>query len=130
MPENDLQTVVGRRQREAGIADDEAADEAADRLEAVYDPTARLIGALPTENGIVENATRRWDMAFYSTPFQADDRILPSAAEYTTTVIAFHPVTERGASIEVLPDDEHGQLDVRALEAMLNDGVRMTSINC
>jgi cysteine desulfurase / selenocysteine lyase len=129
MPSVVLDTVVGHLTREADIGGYEAADEAEERLEAVYTSTATLIGALPVEIAIVENATRGWDMAFYAIPFQPGDRILTSMAEYASNVIAFLQVAERGVSVEVIPNDEHGQIDVGALANMLDHRVRVIAVS-
>lgn len=129
MPRTVLDTVVGHLQREAEIGGYEAADEAVDRLEGVYASTARLIGAAPAEIAIVENATRGWDMAFYSIPFRAGDRILTSVSEYASNVIAFMQVAERGVKIDVVPNDDFGQIDVRALARMLDERVRVVAVS-
>ncbi len=115
---------------EARIGGYEAADAAADRLAATYDSLARLIGAEPDEIAYTESATRAWDMAFYAVPFRAGDRILTSAGEYAGNAIAFAHVARRtGVKVEVVPDDEHGQISLDALEAALGDDVRLVAIN-
>ena len=56
-------------------------------------------------------------MAFYSFRFAPGDRILTGRAEYASNWIALRQVAHRtGATIEVVPDDEHGQFDVAALQ--------------
>jgi cysteine desulfurase/selenocysteine lyase len=129
MPTPVLETVVSHLRREAEIGGYEAADEAEERLEGVYDTLARLIGAQRAEIAVVENATRAWDMAFYAIPFQPGDRILTSAAEYASNVIAFLQVAERGVSVEVVPNDETGQLSVEALRELIDDRVKVVAIS-
>ena len=108
----------------------EAADAALDRLTGVYDSLARLVGAGPDEIAITENATRAWDTAFYGIRFRPGDRVLTSAGEYGSNAIAFlHAARERGIRVEVLPDDEHGQVSVDALAATLDDDVRLVAVN-
>ena len=88
--------------------------------------------ALPPQavlDAVVENATRAWDMAFYAFRFERGDRILTGRAEYASNWIALRQVADRtGATIEVVPNDEHGQLDVAALERMLDERVKLVSL--
>ncbi len=74
-----VDTVVEHLRREATLGGYEAEAEAGERLEAVHGAIARLIGAAPGEIALVENATRAWDMAFYSLRFGPGDRILDRA---------------------------------------------------
>ncbi len=98
----------------------------------MYGSVASLIGAAPQEIALVESATRAWDMAFYalSVSFRPGDRILTSRAEYASNVIGLLQVARRtGARVEVIPDDETGQLSVEALAAMLDERVRLVAIS-
>ena len=124
-----VDAVVDHLRREAEIGGYEAAAERRDRLEQTYDALATLIGATRHEIAVVENATRAWDMAFYAFRFDPGDRILTSRAEYASNWIALRQVAERtGASIEVVPDDEHGQIDVEALARMLDERTKVVSL--
>ncbi|MFN0264084.1 aminotransferase class V-fold PLP-dependent enzyme [Tepidamorphus sp. 3E244] len=115
--------------REAEIGGYEAADEAQDRHSAIYDSVARLIGAKRDEIALVENATVAWQMAFYAQQFQPGDRILTTRAEYAANYIAFlHMAQMKGIEIEVIPDDENGVLDPAALDAMLDERIRLIAI--
>jgi selenocysteine lyase/cysteine desulfurase len=68
-------------------------------------------------------------MAFYSFSLGPGDRVLTGRAEYASNWIALKQVADRtGARIEVVPDDEHGQIDVGALEDMLDADVRLVSL--
>ncbi len=124
-----VDAVVDHLRREAEIGGYEAAAEREDRWEHTYDALARLIGANRDEIAVIENATRAWDMAFYSFRFAPGDRILTGHAEYASNWIALRQVADRtGATIEVVPDDEHGQIDVSALERMLDERVKLVSL--
>ncbi len=123
-----LDATIAHLERESRIGGYEAADEAADRLEAVYASIATLIGAAPEEVAIVENATRAWDMAFYAVPLGPGDRILTTQAEYASNVIAFLQAGERGASVEVVPNDGSGQVSVDALAGMLDERVKVVAV--
>ena len=118
-----LDAVIAHLRLEAEIGGYEAADAARDRVEAVYRSIARLIGCQPEEVAVVENATRAWDMAFYSLAFRPGDRILTARAEYSSNMIAYLQVARRtGAVVEVVEDDEHGQFSVADLRERLTRG--------
>ena len=129
MPRPVLAALLGHLDREARIGGYEAEDEAAERIEATYGSIATLIGGDPDEVAIVENATRAWDMAFYGIPLAPGDRVLTSVSEYGSNAIAFLQVAERGVSVDVVPNDEHGQLDVAALANMLDDRVKVIAVS-
>src|SRR4051812_30706321 len=69
MPQPVLDALVGHLRLEAEIGGYEAEVQAQDPIEHVYDAAARLLGCAREEIAVVENATRAWDMAFYSIPF-------------------------------------------------------------
>jgi selenocysteine lyase/cysteine desulfurase len=100
-----------------------------DKVERVYDAVGQLIGCQRDEIAIIENATRAWDMAFYSLPFKSGDRILTSIAEYASNYIAFLQIARRtGAVVEPIPNDENGQVSVEALQSMIDERVRLIAI--
>lgn len=125
-PDIVLSTVIGHLEREATIGGYEAANEAAGRLDSVYDSLAALIGAEPSQMAVVENATRAWDMAVYGYPFEAGDRVLTCRAEYVSNVLALLQLQERhGIEVVLIDDDEHGQIDLCQLEDELAQGATM-----
>ena len=120
MPQPVLDATIAHLQLEAQIGGYEAAGQAHISLEHFYDSVATLIGCSRDEVAFVENATRAWDMAFYSIPFQPGDRILTAMAEYASNYIAFLQISQKyGAIIEVIPNDSHGQVSVEALRKIL-----------
>ncbi len=127
-----VDTVVAHLELEARVGGYAAADAVHDQEEAVYDAVAALVGADREEIALVENATRAWDMVFYAlaAALEPGDRILTSRAEYASNVIALlHAADRRGASVEVVPDDEHGAISVDALTAMIDDRVRLVAVS-
>ena len=128
MPQPVIDALFGHLEREIRTGGYEAEDEAAARIDAVYGSIATLIGGAPDEVAIVENATRAWDMAFYGIPFESGDCILTSVAEYGSNAIAFLQVARRGVRVEVVPNDEHGQLDVAKLAEMLDEKVKVVAV--
>jgi len=129
MPQPVLDAVINHLQLEASTGGYEAASQAKAEIEHVYDAVAALINCERDEVAIVENATRAWDMAFYAIPFQPGDRILTAQAEYASNYIAFLQVAKRtGAVIEVIPDDDHGQISLSALRAAIDERVKLIAI--
>jgi selenocysteine lyase/cysteine desulfurase len=129
MPQPVINTVLNHLQLEARIGGYEAEDEAQPAVEQFYASVAALLGCQPEEIAFIENATRAWDMAFYSIPFRPGDRILTAQAEYASNYIAFLQIAQRtGAVVEAIPNDEHGQLSVAALANMLDERVKLIAI--
>ena len=128
-PQPVLDAVLGHLRLEAEIGGYEAADRAAAELEGVYASIARLINASPDEIALIENATRAWDMAFYSLRLGPGDRILTAEAEYASNVIALLQIAQRtGAEISVVPSDETGALSVEALERLIDPRVKLIAV--
>lgn len=122
MPRVVLDTVIQHLQQEALLGGYEAADVASERLENVYGAIGRLLNAQPDEIAVVENATRAWDMAFYSLPLASGDVILTSTTEYAGNYIPYLQLKrKRGIQIKIIPNDEYGQVSVSALHEMLTD---------
>ena len=107
----------------------EAAAIARDRFSNTYGAIARLLGCKPQEVALMENATMAWNMAFYALGFAPGDRILTSEAEYASNYIAYLKVARRtGAVVEAVPSDNSGQIDLAALDSMIDGRVKLISI--
>lgn len=129
MPQPVLNAVTDYLQLEAMTGGYEAAEQSRDRIDGVYDSVARLVNGRSAEIALTENATRAWDMAFYAIPFQPGDRILTARAAYASNYIAFLQMArQKGVQIDVIPDDEHGQLSISALENMMDAKVKLIAI--
>jgi selenocysteine lyase/cysteine desulfurase len=114
---------------EAEIGGYAAAAAEAPRLDAVYGSVARLLNAAREEIALTENATVAWQMAFYAQSFAPGDRILTAEAEYAANYVAYLQVARRtGVTIDVIPSDADGALDVPALERMIDDRVKLIAI--
>ncbi len=114
---------------EASIGGYEAAQAAVDKSEKIYDLAAKLINCDREEIAFVENATRAWDMAFYSLKFNKGDRIITAMSEYASNYLAFlHCAKHTGAVIDVVENDSFGQLDVGDLKNKINDKVKLIAI--
>lgn len=131
MPQPVLDATKGMLDLEATIGGYEAAAKWGDKLEHTYDAIAKLINAEHREEiAVIENATRAFDMAFYSIPFEPGDKILTSVSEYASNVISYLHVCEKfGTELVVVPNDQHGQMSVEALKTLIDDNVRLISLS-
>ena len=92
------------------------------QIEAVYQSLAGVIGADRGEVALADNATRAWDVLFYSLGLGAGDRIVTTTSEYVSNWVAYLAARDRdGMIIDVVPDTADGDLDVEALETMVRD---------
>lgn len=129
MPAPVLDAVKAHLDLEARIGGYEAAAREQERWERAYDAIAALLVCGREEVALLDSATRAWDMAFYGIPFRSGDRILTARAEYVSNYLAFLQVARRtGARVEVVPCDSTGQLDVGALERMMDERVRLVAV--
>lgn len=122
MPSPVVEVMTRHIQLEANLGGYEAAGQQSAELENVYGAIARLINARSDEIAVIENATRAWDMAFYSLPLQPGDVVLTSSTEYAGNYIPYLQLKrQRGIEIRVIPNDEHGQVSLLTLQKMLDD---------
>ncbi len=124
-----LDTQLDHLRLEAERGGYEAAALAAEREEAVYDSIASLIGGQRHEIARMEHATAAWSAAFWSLPMRSGQRILTAEAEYGANAIAFMRAAERhGVTIDVVPSDDTGALDLNALDNRLDSDVAVVAI--
>jgi selenocysteine lyase/cysteine desulfurase len=129
MPQPVLDRVLAHLGLEMQVGGYAAADAVQEEIEAVYEKLAGLVNGRPSEIALVENATVAWQMAFHSIPFQPGDRILTAKAAYASNYIGFLQMAQRrGVTVEVIPDDEQGQVSVAALREMMDERVRLVAI--
>ncbi len=116
-------------QLEAALGGYEAARLKQVEIDAVYASVARLLSCRQDEIALVENATVGWTMAFYAIPFAAGDRILTAEAEYASNYLAYLQLkAEKGVEVETIPSTADGELDVGALESMIDERVKLISV--
>ncbi|ANZ38536.1 aminotransferase class V [Lentzea guizhouensis] len=126
-PPEVVDEVVGHLRRETEIGGYRAAAERRDDLEAGYGVMAELFGVRPTEIAFTDSATRSWLTAFDAVPLAKGDRVLVTEVEYGGNAVPMlRRAEETGATVEVMPSDRHGQLDVAALE--FDERVKLVSL--
>ena len=126
-------TVVDHLRREELIGGYEAHAEAVDRIEAVRESAATLVGARPDQIALLESATAAWSRAIsaiaFTTPLYEGDRILVSSAEYASNILPLMQLAMRnGARIEFIPDGADGTVDVAAFRDMLDTDVAVVAV--
>ena len=115
--------------REARIGGYEAAEAAAAEIRSTAAALATLLGARADQIALIENATRAWDMAFYGLPLGRGDRILTCRSEYASNYLAYLQVSRsRGVVVDVIPDNEYGEIDIDAAARLLDGDVKLISI--
>ena len=129
MPQTVIDAVVDHVRLESEIGGYEAAECKRKETERFYHAAASMLNCGADEIAFIENATRAWDMAFYSIPFRSGDRILTAGAEYASNFISFLQVAQKtGAVIDVIPSDESGAVSVDALANMMDQHVKLIAI--
>lgn len=124
-----LDTVVEYLQTEARIGGYEIAEDRAEALNSVYQHASEFLGGNPQNWAFVESATRAWNAGFSALRFEPGDQVLTTTAEYPSNMGGLLRAREiQGLEVLVVPDDEHGQVDVTALESMLNERTRLVSL--
>ena len=125
-----LDVMTAQLRREAEIGGYEAAAEARPAIAATYEAIAELAGGRSEEVALFDNATHAWNAAFYSVPLRQGDQVLTGRAEYGSNVLAYWQAARRaGAEVIVVPNDEHGQLDVAALERLVSGRTRLIGVS-
>ena len=122
--------MTAQLRREAEIGGYEAAAEAQEAIAATYDAIAELVGGRSEEIALFDNATYAWNAAFYSVRLRPGEQILTGRAEYGSNVLAYWQAAERaGAEVVVVPNDEHGQLDLAALERLAGERTALIGVS-
>jgi len=125
-----VQAVVDHLGREAAMGPMEAARAAHDTLAAARQRAARLVGAQPDEIAFASGCSDAWGRAFAALgPWGPGDRILVGRHEWGGNLATLQQVAGRaGARIEPIPCDAEGRADPAALQAMLDERVRLVSL--
>ena len=131
MPRPVLEALHGHLDLEARIGGYTAEEQAKPALGATYGSLARLLNCSPDEIALVENATVAWRQAFYGLAQDMDrgDNIVTGIPEYASNFIAYlQAVRRQGVEIVVAPNDGTGQVDVEALDGLVNERTRLIAM--
>lgn len=124
-----LNTVINYLNDEATMGGYEAEAKYQPQLLRTYDLIAELINADKDEIAILESASAAWMIAFNGITFNEGDEIITSEMEYVTNLIGFvHAQKRDGILITVIPNDEHGNFSLSALEKAISPKTKMLAI--
>ena len=124
-----VDTVVAHLRREAEVGGYRAAAERAADLDAVPTSVGRLLRCDADLVALTDSATRAWNLIVTALPWTPGDRVLICGTEYASNAIALlRQARLTGCSIEVVPNDAEGLVDLDALETMLDERVRLVSL--
>lgn len=124
-----LDAQIAHLQLEATRGGYEAADLSAEAEQQVYASIADLINAQPHELARLEQATAAWNAGFWSVPMQPGQRIITANAAYGANAVGFlRAVERRGVSLDVIGDDEHGQVDLTELANRIDGDVALIAL--
>ncbi|MEZ5379549.1 MAG: aminotransferase class V-fold PLP-dependent enzyme [Acidimicrobiales bacterium] len=99
----------------------ETAEREARRLDRLYHAGATLLGCQPGELALTTNASEAWWRALSAVPLEPGDRVLTGQAEYVSNALGLIQARERGIDVDVVPDDDDGQIDLDLLATAAED---------
>jgi selenocysteine lyase/cysteine desulfurase len=125
-----LEAVHAHLWREATMGPMEAGVAARAQIERARTLAAQLFNAQPAEIAVTTGNSQAWGSAFAALgTWQPGDRILVGRHEWGGNLASMRLSAVRaGASIEVIPSDDNGEVDPEALEAMLDKRVRLIAL--
>src|SRR5512135_3941975 len=115
--------IVEHLARESEIGGYEAADEAAERIQATYDAVAAFIGARSRNIAVVENATVAVSQALQAFDFHPGDVIVTSRADYVSNQLMYLSLAQRlGVVVRRAVDLPEGGVDPESVRALIATG--------
>lgn len=125
-----LEAIYAHLRREATLGPMEAGVAAREQTERARTLAAQLLNARPEEIALTTGNSPGWGAAFAALgSWRPGDRILAGRHEWGGNLAAMRLSAQRaGASIETIPSDSSGAVDPEALEAMLDERVRLIAL--
>lgn len=128
-PQSVIDTIKNHLDVEATRGGYEATLLASEKIANFYENAARLINCSTDEIAFMDNATRAWSMAFSSFKFNPGDKILTCVSEYCSNYMALlYQEKHAGVHIEVINDDDTGQIDLNDLNSKIDARVKLIAI--
>lgn len=113
---------------EASIGGYEAMAAASTDLDNFYQAAGTLLNCSPHEMSFVSGASEAWWRAFLAVDLKPGDRVLVGASEFQSAAFGLMQARKRGIVVDMIPNADTGKVDVAALEAMLDDSVKLVCL--
>jgi selenocysteine lyase/cysteine desulfurase len=128
-PDRVVAAVVSHLRREAEVGGYRAGAERADDLCALRVGLGQVLGCSDDLVALTDSATRAWNQFVTALRWSPGGRVLICGNEYGANAIALlRRVRADACTVEVVPTDASGQVDLDALDAMLDERVRLVSV--
>ena len=127
-PRQVTEAVIGYLRDEARMGGYEAQEARADDLAALYSATAEMLGCGTDEVAFMGGASEAWWRAFTSIPLTAGDRVLVGHSEFQANAFGLLQARNRGVTIDVVPNDERGTIDLDEFDRRLDHDVRLVCL--
>jgi len=123
-----LDAHIGYLELEGAIGGYEAMAAAAENLDTFYSATAQLLNCAPEEVAFQSGASEAWWRAFLAADLAPGDRVLVGTTEFQSAAFGLMQARKRGVIVDMIPDDGAGQVDLAALESMMDDSVKLVGL--
>lgn len=133
LPRPVFDAVMDHLRLESEVGGYEAADAAADRLDATRSALGRLLGADPLDIAITQSDTASWSKAFWGLAlsgwFDDGGRVLVDRIAYSSHYLSLLQAVDRfGVRVEAIDSLDDGTIDLGDLDRRLDASVRMVAV--
>ncbi len=120
---------IAHLQLEQEIGGYEAALRAESDILEFYSSLATLLNCESDDIAFIENASRSWELALYSIPWQQGDQIITLDNEYASNYLGLlHLQHQRGVEIILVPCGEDGLVELEKLESAITSRTKLIAI--
>jgi cysteine desulfurase/selenocysteine lyase len=123
-----LEAQIDYLRLEASSGGYEAMADAASNLDNFYSAAGALLNCSPHEVSFVSGASEAWWRAFLAVDLKPGDRVLVGSTEFQSAPFGLMQARNRGVVVDVIPNTRTGQVDVSALESMLDGSVKLVGL--
>lgn len=129
MPDSVLHAVTHYMQREQALGAYLAAQQAQPQLQQLYALLADLLHCQPSDIALTTGNTHGWCAVVGALPLAAGDRVLVTPGEWGGNYAMLRQLQARtGCVVQEMPCTAEGDLDLPALEAQLDDRVKLIAL--